>query len=576
MSSLQVRLNGTPIRGRIEGLESFSVTYSRDESTGATQKAYTNELKFFDDGFDLIFNTLVASQQGLYKYIKVQIWDECCNDFVYQDFIIKGDSVDYCTGDCFVTARMTRKDPDERIYDCFKRTPITTDLENPDGSVNNSHWLVNPNSPIAIPQVPYCNEMRPASIWYVLLTVVLVVFFLLGILNNIINLIIGNNNNPLNALMVFIGQNVSGCGRKHPSPYIYNYIGEATKYCGCDQNTPFVSSFLNNVNSPYHSTLFVNAPARPGINVNNSTTRYIVENRPRQTITEYLDMVAKDFNALWWVENGVVYMERKDFYLTAPVILDAIAESKKGNILNGACFKYNQGTLYASQRIQAQEDGTEKTGNSLLNYYGLFLDYVKIHGQPQGSEAWNGVKEVQLSYAPTGFRPDDSLLDRYPFIGLLQTAFPSINQFQGVAVFQDNEFAIHKYFEADPTSPDNFKKARQGSISYYNFNTNSFYTVPGGSYNSIYWVNEQSIFSQNPNKPPNIYNDFHAIDDPINNPYRFWDYEIEAKMDCVMVKNLSVNRTVRIQTPYGTSVQGKINTIIANFGDRTIRITGEF
>jgi hypothetical protein len=89
-------------------------------------------------------------------------------------------------------------------------------------------------------------------------------------------------------------------------------------------------------------------------------------------------------------------------------------------------------------------------------------------------------------------------------------------------------------------------------------------------------VNEQSIFSQNPNKPPNIYNDFHAIDDPINNPYRFWDYEIEAKMDCVMVKNLSVNRTVRMQTPYGTSVQGKINTIIANFGERTIRITGEF
>jgi hypothetical protein len=573
---LQVRLNGTPIRGRIDGLDSFSVTYSRNESTGRTQKAFSNELTFYDDGFNLIFNQLVASPTGLTKYIKVQIWDECCNDFIYQDLIIRGSMVKYCTGDCYVECTMVREDPDERIYDCFDRTPITTDLENPDGSFNPNHWLVSPNSTIAIPQVPYCNEMRPASIWYVLLTIVLVIFFLLGILNNIINLIIGNNNNPLNGLMNFIGQNVSGCGRKHPSPYIYNYIGEATKYCRCDQNTPFISSFLTNVNSPYHSTLFINAPIRPGIDVNNNTTRYIVENRPRQTITEFLDMVASDFNALWWVENGRVYMERKDYFLSAPVLYDAIVNQKTGNILKGACFTYNEGTVYASQRIQAQEDGTEKTGNSLLRYYGVFLDYIKIYGQPQGSEAWKDVKEVQLSYAPTGFRREDSLLDRYPFIGPLQTAFPSIGQFQGVAVFQDNEFLIHKYFEADPTTPDNFKKARQGLISYYNFNTNSFYSVPGGSFNSIYWVNEQSIFSQNPNKPPNIYNDFHAIDDPINNPWRFWDYELEVKMDCQLIKQLTVNKSVRLQTPYGTTVQAKINTIVANYGERIITITGQF
>jgi len=572
MSSLQVRLNGTPIRGRIEGLESFSVTYSRDEQTGATQKAYTNELKFFDDGFDLIFNTLVASQQGLYKYIKVQIWDECCNEFIYEDFIIKGDSVDYCTGDCFVVARMTREDADERIYDCFKRTPITTDLENPDGSFKTGHWLVNPNSPISIPKIPYCNEMRPASIWFTLLALMQLNLALLSILNSIITLIVGQNN-PLNQYLQFIGQNISGCGRTHPSPYIVNYIGEGAKYCGCDTNQPFISSILNNPNSRYNSVAYVNAPVKQGVPLN-SPTRYIVENRPRQTITEFLNMVASDFNSNWWVENGVLYMERKDFYLNAPVILDAIAESKKGNILKGACFKYNQGTLYASQRIEATEDASEKCGNNKLKLYGGFFNYVDIYNQPSGWESWREVKDVKLSYAPIAFRPFDSNLDRYPFIGLLENQFTSLQQFRQVAVFNDNEFLVHKYFECDPTSPDAFKQPRYAPITQFDTISNQWVTLPGaGAPNPVFNIIEQNNIAIN---ATNIYKDFHMINDPTQNPYRFWDYEIEAKMDCVMVKNLSVNRTVRMQTPYGTTVQGKINTIIANFGDRTIRITGEF
>jgi|LakMenEpi03Aug12_release.lakeMendotaPanAssembly.Ray.scaffolds.fasta_scaffold46725_2 hypothetical protein len=569
MSSLQVRLNGTPIRGRIEGLESFSVTYSRDEQTGATQKAYTNELKFFDDGFDLIFNTLVASQQGLYKYIKVQIWDECCNDFVYQDFIIKGDSVDYCTGDCFVVARMTRQDPDERIYDCFKRTPITTDLENPDGSFNTNHWLVNPNSTIAIPKIPYCNEMRPALFFYVFLSMSLILFFVVGAVNTLISLAFPNN--PIATLLTFIGQGVTGCGRLHPSPYIKDYINEASIYCQCNQNQPFVSSFLENVNSRYYSVALINAPLKKGVQVN-STTRYIVENRPRQTITEFLDMVAKDFNALWWIENGRVYMERKDYYFGSAILLDAIAESKKGNILNGACFKYNQGKVHAGQRIEAQNDMSEKSGNEKNKLYSGFFDYIRIHNSPAGWEAWDGILDKQLSYAPIAFRPYDSIIDGYPLIGLLNTTYPNLGQFQGACVFQDNEFAVHKYFEADPTSNDNFKKPRVAQLTQFDTINNVWVTI-GNAPNPVFNIIEQNNFTTN---TPNIYNDFHSIDDPINNPYRFWDYEIEAKMDCVMVKNLSVNRTVRMQTPYGTSVQGKINTIIANFGDRTIRITGEF
>jgi hypothetical protein len=575
MSTLQVRLNGTPIRGRIEGLESFSVTYSRDEQTGATQKAYTNELKFFDDGFDLIFNTIVASQQGLYRFIKVQIWDECCNEFIYQDFIIKGDSVDYCTGDCFVTARMTREDADERIYDCFKRTPITTDLENPDGSFNPNHWLVDAGSGIGIPAIEYCNDTKPGFLVDIVMIIATVLFFTTGILGQILNAIIGQNN-PITALSTYLQEIIFGCGRKHPSPRIVDYIGQGASYCGCNTATPFISSFLTNPNSFYTSTLYFYAPIKPGLR---NPPRYIVENRPRETITEFLNKVASDFNSNWWIENGVLYMERKDFYLNAPILLDAIAESKRGNILNGACFKYNQGTLYAGQRIRVADDMSEGCGTNSVDKYSGNFDYIKMYNSPAGYEAWREQKDVNLNYAPVRFGNEQNppaTLERIRQ-GVLFNLFHFIwgsgwQNYIDLPVIQKDEFSIPKYYEWDTQSLTS-ARPRYEQIVLINTITGVNVPTPFRQPNPRFVITYQNNNAVNTS---NIYKDFHAINDPTQNPYRFWDYEIEAKMDCVMVKNLSVNRTVRMQTPYGTTVQGKINTIIANFGERTIRITGEF
>ena len=565
---LQVRLNGTPIRGRIEGLDSFSVTYSRNESTGRTQKAFSNELTFYDDGFNLIFNQLVASPTGLTKYIKVQIWDECCNDFIYQDLIIKGSMVKYCTGDCFVEATMIRQDPDERIYDCFDRTPITTDLENPDGSVNINHWLVSPNSTIAIPLIPYCNETKPAAIYWLITSLGLGMILIITILNF---LTLGS----LKDFKDWFVSNVIGCGRKHPSAYLKDYINEAAIHCQCDQATPFISSFLTNFNSVYYHTALISAPVKPGLR---NPPRYIVENRPRQTITEFLDMVASDFNSLWWVENGRVYMERKDFFLTAPVLYDAIVNQKTGNILKGACFTYNEGTVYSAQRFEATNDAIEDMGNLSLNVYGAYFDYIKIHNHPQGWEAWRGVLEKQQSYSPVRFRGErnpESSIDAHPFRSVFSILSPnSYNATNWYATFSKDEFANHKYYACDNTSPDNEKRPIYGQRLLFEHAIGNNVSYLQVQPNAPFVIKVNPLL---PNLTPNnIYTDFHAIDDPINNPWRFWDYELEVKMDCQLIKQLTVNKSVRLQTPYGATVQAKINTIVANYGERIITITGEF
>ena len=150
---LQVKINGTPIQGRIEGLEDFTLNYSRDSETGRTQKSYTNQLKFYDDAFNIIYPLMVANPNGLQQSANVEIWDDCCNAPVYRDLIIRGDMVDFCTGDCFVTARLTRQDPDELIYQCLNKYEISSN--------KNGYFNHQPNNQPKFPLVVYCNELRP-------------------------------------------------------------------------------------------------------------------------------------------------------------------------------------------------------------------------------------------------------------------------------------------------------------------------------------------------------------------------------------------------------------------------------
>lgn len=167
---LQVKINGTPIQGRIEGLEDFTLNYSRDSETGRTQKSYTNQLKFYDDAFAIIYPLMVANPNGLNQSANVEIWDDCCNAPVYRDLIIRGDMVDFCTGDCFVTARLTRQDPDELIYQCLNKYEISSN--------KNGYFNHQPNNQPKFPLVVYCNELRPNWLMAVMLSIVFLTFIL--------------------------------------------------------------------------------------------------------------------------------------------------------------------------------------------------------------------------------------------------------------------------------------------------------------------------------------------------------------------------------------------------------------
>jgi hypothetical protein len=574
---LHIKINGTPIQGRIEGLEDFTLNYSRDSETGRTQKSYTNQLKFYDDGFAIIYPLMVANPNGLNQSATVEVWDDCCNAPVYRDLIIRGDMVDFCANDCFVTCRLTRQDPDELIYQCLSKYEISSN--------RNGYFNHPPSGQPKFPLVVYCNELRPN--WLMAYLIVLGIFFgfvyksifitLFGLIASISLVLIGIcgalkgiekfinwfvPGNPfdctppvcdqilqdptylldgLKEIYDSLLQSFIGCGRKHPTPLYRQYIENACQICGINQ---FNSSILNDPNSEYYNALYFNAPADAG---DRQAVGYISENRPTATMSSWLDIIAKDFNARWWISQNQLYFERKDFFLSQPVIYDAVVNASTGDILEGVCFSYNEGKLFSSIKVEAVMDALDDVGNEDRNRYTVYIDF--------GSNPnWEGANKKALSYSPARFRNDGVEFDVLSFFG--------------------NSKFVNFLFGGQLTGTDQYLLMAKGTASNPKmliWDGQSYTDAIIRKYNGV-----QNMPAMVNSGQSDLYDKFHRIDDPNQNPFRFWNAEFTIRANCQLVQQLDVNRTVRLSTPYGAVVNARINQINANLGERTIQFTCEF
>jgi len=573
---IQIKLNGIPITGRIEGLESFTATYSRDSETGRTQKTYTNELAFYDDGFDIIYPILVSSPTGLSNVVNVEVWDDCCNTPVVRNFIIGGDAVDYCDNDCFVTCRLIRKDPDELIYECLQNYQISDN--------RNNYFYYDPNGQPKFPLVPYCNELRPnwlmriiiiAALSLVILTkgvlftilpiiaflisAVFIICAILTVIENAINLIPTVNVNltpaycnqiisdpfsfftDLKNLADSLIQNFVGCGRKHPTPLYRQYFENACQICGINQ---FNSSIFNNPASEYWNAMYFFAPADPG---SRNPTAIIQENRPTMTMDSWFTQVARDFNSRWWISGGQLYFERLDYYLQQPPLYDAVANAETGDILEGVCFTYNEGRQYQSININCQMDAID----DLCNEDKLRYNYFRNYGTNQ---VWQGTQEVMLSYAPARFRNDGVEPDVLSEFGQI----PLINWLFNGQLNGTDEYLL-------------MSKGTTTSPKLLIWDGQSYTTAIIKKYNGV-----QNMPAMVSSSGFDLYARFWQINTPTQNPFRYWNATFTVRMSCDLARQLDVNRTVRLKTPYGAIVNARIKEITADFGNRQITFQTEF
>jgi len=452
----RVYLNGSPVVGRIDGLNETTIKNKLGDENLAQESEFSTELIFYGAGWQIIKSILIEPVNSFQNSIQVRIWDDCCNSFLPMTYKITSNDIRFCDGECFVTVRLVANDTDAEILRDVRAKKI-----------NEPAFFSDPNQ---IPKFNYCVENRSnfithfiiaaaclllillngivipllafiASITIFLLAVCVVIVAILAIVTALIwiitaivnvlnfffqiwnslpllpniplinmpninypNLIPPNCqnlfNNPLIVfqevydLLKLIAQFIISCDEKHPSPLVRYYLQIAGNIVGAQ----IVSSIFQNPNSSRYDSCILNAPENNGMS---NPPTIIGENLPPWTVAELLDKLAVTINGSWFVSGGVIYLEDKYFLESQRVFFDARNEFQ--DILVQACYDPSPEQPYASTLIKFAEDGREEVGNDILKQYRIEVDYQQFGNNP----AFEGRNEISIPFAPVRVRNDD-------------------------------------------------------------------------------------------------------------------------------------------------------------------------
>ncbi len=437
-------------------------TANRDDSgnVAADQlkpiKGASGSLTFERTGYDLLKAWLVDDVSASLNSVEVSIQDTECG--WYKGYIIKTEDLTWCE-DQVCTFSVTLKQQDE-LLDCMKKTLITDNWQGwfnkvPDGGKKH-------------PRFSYCNEVRPNGTlvmeWYILTSVVGVqitmmllaavtinpfIFAVNGIINTI-NLIIqfinslGASISQINTIpyvtldgffdgVATIYIESSGCGREHPAPLIRDYIANVCEKCKIVVDEDSAPIFFKEkqlkidpsgrpsmqVDNPHYNACYLSAPVSAGLrrfrrasifsgfqDANNEY--WIPDNGPLLYLDMFLDNIKGIYNADWRLVNGVLHIQRKDWYLDEKPVYDfGIKGTDRGKIIEGICYTTGNNTYPALVNGVYASDATDTCGNAAGNKNGTgqmngALDFGSADDNPN----LHGVMDKTQQLGATKFRFD--------------------------------------------------------------------------------------------------------------------------------------------------------------------------
>lgn len=553
-SSLSIELNGTLITGRIGGIDNFNVSISLDNEDGRVSRTFSSELTFYDDGYDILRQALIVPIDGFGKQVNVKIYDECCHEAVYEG-IIRGDAIDWCEPDCYITANIIENN--EQL-NCIKSTVLWDNHKN---FTTRDH-----------PFIRYCIETRPEFISYALVLVAAVLQILIySIVGTILAFlaaipIVGwavalaaafAFYDDVKSLSQSILSTVIQCGRYHPSPYVREYIKNVCEKC----NLTFESSILNDATSPYYDTVLMAAQVKKGRDKNVNNYKVISDNLPVETLDTFLNnYIVPIFNADWRIINNKLVVERKDYFFTQANWIDAEQLLNNGDITDDSiCYSWTDKQRWAYGRFEYAKDAQDYIGNEAIDRWSDIVDWNVPYNPTQ-----SGYKEVILPISCARFR-DDGIDDNvYDFMqsalgGLVNTAFSGVFSLYDKALLIPN----HTFF--------NYKFLIYSGNGYVKRNyDNNFcggdpFAALGERFNYPYW------FLQNYKN--NLYSKFHYIDNPKLPGTTQFDFKFTFKFECSDLSSFSFDKTIRLAKS-GQIVYGIIKNVDIDFNARTIQVNG--
>lgn len=522
------QLDGNPLLYPTDSITNAAVTFRRRKEDGSKGISFAADLEFMLEDKDYIESRLVNHPTAQQNYVVLTLIDDCCNGAQYQ-FKILPESVEWCEkGDqCNIKAHAVEYSVESEQYACLENTLIWDNYNN---FQSQQH-----------PRLTYCVEFRPAilqdamiilllvidAILIALVPLIAIVLVLVAAVNLIITIVGGNpigggvGNIAGNLLNFFQNFNefFIGCGRKHPSPFVRSYASNVCGKCGLS----FTSSIYNNPASPYHNTVYMNAPVTKGIDRNDNTTYWVDKNKPILNGTLYFDKLAPITNSDWRIRNNQVYFERRDFFITQTPWLDLTTYPQEK--IASICWQWSKKKRFAYADIRYGQDAIDWVGNEAIERWS---DIIEWNVPP--NPAQKGAYEVLFQYGAARFRDDGlerdvlSSYSGWPLVG------PIISQFGRVMLMPHGVSFNPKLLIYDDTTPISDARVR---LYYPPGNTNA---ALNQHYNYPFWVDQSTT--------GNLYDQFFRIEDPRIASAGDYEVEVELIFDCALLAAADADGTI--------------------------------
>jgi hypothetical protein len=591
-SPIVIKLNGTVITGRIDGIEQFNVTYRENDDDGGLVKSYSSELKFYDDGYLLLKNILIDNPNGFINEVNVELFDECCAQPVFTGYIVGG-SIDWCDPECWISTQVVQARPE---LNCIKSRLIYD---------NELGFLNRPQK-----KLRYCLDLRPdwilgflfnvyaifnILIYAILLPLSLVVVAIQSIAFVVCSVVCavspnctfadcqgGTWTNPVGAFSEISGwlddlqDRMIKCQWYHPTPLVRDYIKNVCDVCGLT----FQSSILNDPASPYYNLMLFSAMIRRGYKPGDTESRLISENLPIETLDTLMNRHLKPlFNAQYWIVGNTLVFERKDFFATSAQWIDAEQMLADGRIIdNQICFSWIDTPKPAFGQYTYSMDASDLLGNETKLRYDEIVEW-----NSPASDTQSGSLDRVLLSSMARFRGDWAAPDTFDLFyntPYFNTVFGgAIANSEGLLLMSQHTAFNYKFMIWDPASGDENAKIK-GDWSDYGIGqvgVGQLFSPPLDDYTYMAQIPSNRLFNYpmwfKEGIPLNLYTRFHFIDNPRLPGAKMYNFNFTFGFDCGEFDAIDFSKSIRIRV--GNSIKfGEIKELQIDFVRRTIGVSG--
>jgi hypothetical protein len=420
MNGLLIYFDGIPQDlDNFNGTESASFVFRRKDEAGDSAFSFAPELTVVGDTYEYVKQQIINAPNPNIAAIQVLIYDTCCTNPDGSDRLlftgkIEGGSVRWCTfPTCEAQVTVVDNSEDALAIRCLKNNfPWDTLRAN---TVNNQSTLGIDEFRFA-PYMYYCNDLKPSAtqeaimiigIFIFVVSAPILLFFQLG------NLIAGNGQNIFENLSNFI----VGCGRRHIAPYLDSQFKNLCKRCGLAYQ-----SSLFDVGGYYHNTVRMDISFVPGTSPANQgifDDYPIVDNRPNLNGIQFLDEL-KQWNIEWRVINGVLQIERKDYFVGVEWFN---TDNLQNDQLLSICYESLGERPAAYAEYEYPKDGVDNSGDEVAKRWTDRVIDWNAGNNPQQV----GLFSKTFTFSASQFRfdfhaPDVNPIDKpfyvtfYPFV----------------------------------------------------------------------------------------------------------------------------------------------------------------